>query len=309
MSKETAILQLMHTPGVGAKRLSRLLARLKAENYPVEDFVVAPINELTEKYGLTEGMATSLKEQLAKAIEVSEELWQHDIKIVMQHDREYPESLTNILEDNAPPVLFIKGNLNVLIKKSVGICGSRKASENGCELVRTSAGLLAQRVINIVSGYAHGIDLAAHMGALEKSGVTTFVLPLGILNFQLKSSLADLISEDNFLVISEFIPHLGWEIHNAMRRNLTICGLSRAIVLVEPGLKGGTFEAGKTALKYNRPLFVVEHEAQTEREGNNYFLQRGANSLKEDENNSLELSSVIDAINSEAPKEKQQSLF
>ncbi len=309
MNRETAVLQLMHTPGIGTKRLSRLLARLNAENYPVEDFVVTPTKELTEEYGLTLEMTSSLKDMVAKVGEVLEELWKHEIRMVVQHDHTYPNSLRNILEDNAPPVLFVKGNLEILNKRSVGICGSRKASEKGCELVRNSAGLLAKSDINVISGYAHGIDLAAHIGSLETGGVTTFVLPLGILNFQLKSSINSLLSGDNYLVISEFLPKLGWEIHNAMRRNLTICGLSKAIILVEPGMTGGTFEAGKTALKYERPLFVVEHDEQSYCEGYKYFLQRGARSIVENSSGVLELDEIIEVVNSEIPQAKQQSLF
>lgn len=309
MNRETAILQIMHTPGIGAKRLSRLLARLNAEKYPVEDFVVAPAKELTEKYGLTEEMAIALKDLYSKASEVSEELWKHEIRMVVQHDDAYPKSLSTFLQEQAPSVLFVKGRLEILNKLSLGICGSRKASEQACELVRNAAGIFGQTGLNVISGHAHGIDLAAHIGALEKGGATTFVLPLGILNFQLKSSLAELISDENFLAISEFIPHLGWEIHNAMRRNLTICGLTKAIILVESGIKGGTFEAGKTAMKYNRPIFVVEHDGEFNREGNKFFLQRGALALREFDDGILDIKPVFEAVNSSEAIVKQQSLF
>ncbi|HEX2896438.1 MAG TPA: DNA-processing protein DprA, partial [candidate division Zixibacteria bacterium] len=238
-----------------------------------------------------------------------EELWKHEIRIITQLDANYPEQLNLVLGEDAPPVLFVKGNLRALEKTGIGFCGSRKASEKGNQLVRSSSAIFAHRGLNVVSGYAHGVDLAAHIGSLESDGFTTFVLPLGILNFQLKSSINSLLTDDNYLVVSEFIPKLGWEVHNAMRRNLTICGLSKAIILVEPGITGGTFEAGKTALKYERPLFVVEHEAHLDSEGNKYFIQRGAKTLQENENGLLEIEPVIQSISSEALGIRQQSLF
>jgi len=309
MSRESAILQLMHTPGIGAKRLNRLLKKLELEKYQVDDFVKAPASDLTLEYKFTESMVTSLKSDTDKSEEILEELLKHDVHILSLTDSSYPSQLYDILVEDAPPVLFIKGNLNVLSKHGVGICGSRKASENGIQLIRGASGEFAKRNINIISGYANGIDLAAHLGSLEQGGVTTFVLPLGILNLQVKGALTELISENNYLVMSEFIPRIGWEIHNAMRRNLTICGLSKAIILVEPGLKGGTFEAGKAAIKYNRPLFVVEHEAQLDQEGNKYFVQRGAKSLHENSDGTLDLKSVFESLVTENSIVKQQTLF
>lgn len=308
MNKETVILKLMHTPGIGAKRLSRLLQKLDLEQYPVEEFVGMTKPEMLEKYKLTEDMVTTLKSESENFQHIMDELWKHEIRIITINDTNYPSRLKESLKEEAPPVLFVKGNLDIFDKLSVGFCGSRKATDTGSLVVKDAAAELAKKNINVVSGYAHGVDLAAHIGALQNYGTTTFVLPLGILNFQLKSSLNELVSDENYVVLSEFLPKLGWEIHNAMKRNHTICGLSKAIVLVEPGLNGGTFEAGKTALKYNRPLFVIEHEKQTISEGNEYFLNRGAKSIRV-ENEKLELNSIIEAVNSNENRVRQQSLF
>ena len=61
------------------------------------------------------------------------------------------------------------------------------------------------------------------------------------------------------IVVSEYMPRLPWFARNAMQRNRTLCGLSNAVVVIESGLKGGTFEAGKAALALRRPLFVEEY--------------------------------------------------
>jgi DNA protecting protein DprA len=178
-------------------------------------------------------------------------------------------------------LLFARGNIKLLAEKAVGFCGSRKASQKGLAVAGECAAELAKRRINVISGYAHGVDLAAHRSALEAGGVTTFVLAEGILHFRIKSDVKDLITEDNHVVVSEYMPRLPWLARNAMQRNKTICGLSNAVVVIESGLKGGTFEAGKTALLLRRPLFVAEYAQPAESaEGNAYFLRQGARFLR-----------------------------
>src|SRR5262249_32262391 len=109
-------------------------------------------------------------------------------------------------------------------------------------------------------------------------------LPEGILHFKIKSELRDLLSAGDFSrlsVVSEFPPSLPWRAHNAMTRNRTICGLSHALVVIESGPEGGTFEAGKAALRLGEPLFCIEYaETQPEAAGNPYFLKHGAFSLR-----------------------------
>ncbi len=66
-----------------------------------------------------------------------------------------------------------------------------------------------------------------------------------------------------------------------MQRNWTIWGLSGALVVIEARKSGGTFEAGKLALRLKLPLFVVEYaEPEASATGNLYFLKHGAHALR-----------------------------
>jgi predicted Rossmann fold nucleotide-binding protein DprA/Smf involved in DNA uptake len=135
--------------------------------------------------------------------------------------------------------------------------------------------------LNVVSGYAQGVDLAAHRGALSAGGSTTLVLAEGILHFRLKRDIKSIASDSNFVAMLEFPPTLPWSGRNAMVRNHTICGLSNAMILVESGAEGGTFECGKAALDQHCPLFVVDYEKRPDSAaGNAFFLQRGAIPLR-----------------------------
>jgi predicted Rossmann fold nucleotide-binding protein DprA/Smf involved in DNA uptake len=82
-----------------------------------------------------------------------------------------------------------------------------------------------------------------------------------------------------------------------MTRNRTICALSDAVVVIESGLEGGTFEAGKTALALNLPLFCVEYAEPTESAaGNPYLLQHGAISLRRTRGGEPNLSRLVRAV-------------
>jgi predicted Rossmann fold nucleotide-binding protein DprA/Smf involved in DNA uptake len=148
----------------------------------------------------------------------------------------------------------------------------------------------------VVSGYAHGVDLSAHRAALEAGGTTTLVLAEGILHFRIKTDIKGLTSETNLLVVSEFLPRLPWSGRHAMARNHTICGLSNAMILVESGAEGGTFECGKAALEQKRPLFVVEYaQPPQSAEGNAFFLERGASALRRSRAGPANLEAVMAA--------------
>jgi len=154
-----------------------------------------------------------------------------------------------------------------------------------------------------VSGYAHGVDLAAHSGALEAGGTTTAVLAEGILHFKIKESLREQFHDNelkNVTVVSEFPPNLPWKAHNAMARNRTICGLSDALVVIESGLEGGTFEAAKSALSFDEPLFCVEYaDPAQSAAGNSWLVKHGAVSLRRSRTGLPNLSRVVEAVHSQ----------
>ncbi|NJL10990.1 MAG: DNA-binding protein, partial [Calothrix sp. SM1_7_51] len=277
MSNEIAILQLIHTPGLGTATLGRLLKVLKSDGVSLDEFVSLAVNEIIQKYRLKAEIAENLKANTRDAQKLASQLYQQDIHILIRTYSNYPHHLIKILGDNAPSVLFAKGNLDILNNKAVGFSGSRKTSEKGLTIASNAAGILADKGVNVVSGYASGTDLAAHRGALSSDGTTTFVLVEGILHFKIKREIADYINNKNYLAISEFPPQTKWIARNAMQRNRTICGLSDAMIIVESGLDGGTFAAGETTLQLNLPLFVVDYAQPPQSAvGNSYFINKGA---------------------------------
>lgn len=305
MIKEKDILTLVITKGLGPKGIGRIMSRVLIQNSQV-DLSSMSTDEMIEHMGVKPDIAAQISVSINKANELLKEFEIEGIKILVKGRDGYPERLLKTLKEEAPMLLFARGNIKLLAQKAVGFCGSRKASQKGLAVAGECATELARRQINVISGYAHGVDLAAHRAALEAGGVTTFVLAEGIMHFRLKSDVKNLITEDNHVVVSEYMPRLPWLARNAMQRNKTICGLSNAVVVIESGLKGGTFEAGKTALSLRRPLFVAEYAQPAESaEGNAYFLRQGARFLRK-KNGAAYLEELFQAVERDEADVPQQ---
>jgi DNA protecting protein DprA len=291
---------LQQSPGIGAVTLRAVLAKLAREDLAPEAFLNLDDRNLQSRFGLKLPAIAALRQPEADTIETWNRLRDDYVKIFVLGQPGYPSRLANLIPDAAPPLLFVLGNIDLFQRPAVGFCGSRKASDKGLQVAHDCARLLAAEQINVVSGYAHGIDLQAHRAALEAGGTTTLVLAEGILQFRLKELLRDVVGEGDLsrlLIVSEFSPGLPWKAHNAMARNRTICGLSHAMIVIESGLEGGTFEAGKTALELGEPLFCVQYsEASPSAAGNPYFLQHGAFSLKRSRNGQPNLAKIISVV-------------
>jgi DNA processing protein len=203
----------------------------------------------------------------------AEELTAHGVRVTFLGSEDYPRLLMAIRA--APPVLFYRGNSELLNTPSVGICGSRDVSEEGQQAARMCGEVGALSDLTVVSGYARGVDMAAHSSALGENGRTVVVLPEGILKFRLKREIANRWNEGRTLVISQFPPSQSWSAGGAMSRNTVILGMSLALVVVEARDKGGTFAAGETALNYNRRVVALEFSTGQPR-GNAVLLSRGA---------------------------------
>lgn len=200
-------------------------------------------------------------------------LRERGISATLLGSADYPPSLREIRY--APPTLFYMGSSELLNAPGIGICGSRNATEEGLNAATACGKVAARQGLAVVSGYARGVDMAAHVSALGAGGTTVIVLPEGITRFRVKrGAFTDVWDPARTLVVSQFAPTRPWSAGAAMTRNTVIIGLSLALVVVEASEKGGTLAAGTTALDLNRRVITLEF-AQTP-PGNSILLKRGA---------------------------------
>jgi putative DNA methylase len=294
ISSASPILALMMTKGVGAKTLSDFVDELHSIEASIDEL---DINLISDRLGWKSSFRDSVLKVLEQSLALTLELDSLGVRILVRGYPGYPSRLSRLLGSKAPPVLFAIGNPRLLETPSVGFSGSRNASEKGLHIAREAATQLGKRGVNIVSGYAKGVDLNAHVAALLSGGTTTIVLAEGITHFRAKSEIKRLLTADNYVVISEFLPLIPWASRQAMQRNQTIIGLTDAMIVVESGETGGTFACGESTLQLNHPLYVVEYASAPESAaGNSYFLTKGAHPIRGDKSGQPNLSQLLNIV-------------
>ncbi len=169
----------------------------------------------------------------------------------------YPKELAQI--SDPPPVLYLKGNLDLLTRNKFAIVGTRHPTEVGKTNAFNFALDLTKHNLTIVSGLALGIDRAAHLGAISKGGSTIGVLGTGI-DAIYPNSNKDLFAQvlsRNGLLVSEFPLNTPPLVNNFPRRNRIIAGLSLGLLVVESAIDGGSMISANIALEINREVMAI----------------------------------------------------
>lgn len=209
------------------------------------------------------------------------------------------------LKNGKAQKIYCMGNLKLLDIPGAGFCGSRKVSPAGISVAEDCAVQIAQSGYPVISGYAAGVDMTAHTAALAAGGTTVIVLPEGIDHFRIKKEIAEFWDWNRILVISPFDPEMRWTVYRAMGRNHVIVALSRAMIVIEAGEKGGTLAAGLASLKAQCPLFVVDYGENDYAVGNRVLLQKGGRSLKKSiKTNRASLGAVLTCLRGEVLQEQ-----
>lgn len=202
-----------------------------------------------------------------------------NIEIITLEDERYPALLKEIY---APPaILFVKGNVECLNNVTVGIVGSRNCSTQGEKFTYKLSKELAEVGITVVSGFAYGIDIASHLGAMEK-GATACVLGSGLFQIYPKNHMKYInkIIEMGGCLISEFMPDEMPLPNNFPRRNRIISGLSKVIAVIEASKRSGSLITCRFALEQNRDIFAVPAFPSGRNSATNSLLRDGAKFLE-----------------------------
>ena len=178
-----------------------------------------------------------------------------DVIVVSLKDFEYPELLRDI--ENAPPYIFLKGNVELLKEKSVSIVGSRNASQESIEKTTRLVKSLVKRNIVVNAGLAKGIDTATHTAALKYGGKTIAVIGTPINQYYPKENInLQKEIEENGLVVSQFPPCNSVNRWNFPTRNATMSGISLATIIMEAGETSGALIQARCALKQKREVLI-----------------------------------------------------
>jgi DNA processing protein len=290
------ILLLFLLPGVGP---SRYWSWINIHQTP-EKTLLAPLDQLPKlsppaKKMLREFQLLGENSPLAiKGLKVLEALSQNDAHLITHQHVDYPGLLRQI--ERPPPLLFVKGNVELLSLPQIAIVGTRNPTATGIENTRAFSRFLAMGGFTITSGLALGIDGFAHEAALNVSGKTIAVMATGIDKIYpfRHQRLADTILEKDGLLITEFALGTAPLAANFPQRNRIISGLSLGVLVMEAAVKSGSLITARFALEQNREVFAVPgsiHNPQSK--GCHALIKQGAQLVETGEDIIKQLAGLI----------------
>jgi DNA protecting protein DprA len=285
-SEALAWFTLANIRGIGAKKLWLLADFLSSEHKDAHWLV-----ERMQAHELPRELESrlALGDWNSKDIDCYtefESLEARRISILHPLHSDFPKKLDRFRSDqNLPGLLYVEGPTSLLRQRSVAIVGSRDADDQVLRATGELAQKLADKGINVISGYARGVDFAAHLASLKGGGTTTAVLSEGLAGFAHKKEIRQYINQFNTAVVSQFTPRARWAAHNAMARNKLVIALADAIVVMTSGPErdennrmSGTFDAGISAQHMGVPTFVVSPSwFPVPPAGNKDLIRRGCN--------------------------------
>lgn len=196
-------------------------------------------------------------------------------RIVTSEDPDYPSGLHHL--SPPPPVLYVRGELPA--GSAVAIVGSRRADAYGREAADLFSRSLAAAGVAVISGFAQGIDAAAHRGALAApDGRTVAVLGcgLGVDYPRGHARLADEIAARGALV-SEFPCGLIPRAWHFPLRNRSLAALTEGTLVVQAALRSGSLITARHALDLGREVWAVPGRIFDESSlGANALIREGA---------------------------------
>jgi DNA processing protein len=191
---------------------------------------------------------------------------------------QYPRALAAL--DDAPPVLSVHGDGDLLDRRAVAIVGARNASTNGRRLATELARDLCDAGLVVVSGLARGIDAAAHRGALSQmnSAGTIAVVAGGVdIAYPPENEALQREIAARGAVLAELPPGTVPQARHFPRRNRLVSGLALGVVVVEAAPRSGSLITARFALEQGREVFAVPGSPLDPRcRGTNNLIREGA---------------------------------
>lgn len=255
-------LLLFRMPGVGAVRYADLIRKFGSAQVALQYIDVSD----------------KLKDDVLREMEQAERL---NIHYISDDDVRYPQNLKKI--PNRPPVITVRGNLEVLNCPMIGIVGTRHATAAGQQLVAEMAEAFATHGYAVVSGMAIGTDTAAHRGALRASGnVQTIAVLAGGADYIWPLENESLYYQilERGAVISEMPVGFEPRATNFVQRNRWVAGMSEKIILGEADMKSGSMTTARFAIDYGREIWAIpSHPLDPRALGPNSLIRSGGAKL------------------------------
>jgi len=223
------------------------------------------------------------------------------IRIIHPFMPEFPKLLKEI--SDPPLALYVEGDLGLLSRPAIGVVGSRNASAYGLSMASAIAAQLVFKGLGVVSGFARGVDAAAHRSAARAGGGTVGVLGCGIDVDYPKGHerLREEILRKGCMV-SEFPFGTNPSKYSFPRRNRIISGLTLGVVVVEAAERSGALITARQAMEQGREVFAVPGSAFSHSSRGPHRLIRDGAKLTESVEDILEeIKNVFEPVSRSTP--------
>ncbi|HUS97646.1 MAG TPA: DNA-processing protein DprA [Hyphomicrobiaceae bacterium] len=186
----------------------------------------------------------------------------------------YPRPLASL--DQPPPLIYVKGRVELLGMPAIALVGSRRCSAAGQAMARQLATRLGVEGLVIISGLARGIDAAAHHAALESGTIAVLAGGLDRIYPPENEALHHAIADKGCLV-TERPPGFQPRGQDFPRRNRIISGVSLAVVVIEAAERSGSLITARIAAEQGRHVYAVPgHPLDPRAHGTNRLIRSGA---------------------------------
>jgi DNA processing protein len=241
-------------PGIGDARIKKLVAYCggaKEVFFQSKTFL-----EKIPNIGGKIATSVSDKDVLVRAEKELLFSEKHKTEVISFLDESYPQRLKHC--DDAPVVLYKKGQGSINPARCLSIVGTRNATREGKEFTEKLVEEIATANVTIVSGLAYGIDIAAHKASLKNNIPTIGCLAHGLDRIypKLHEKTAKEMLENGAL-ITDFPLGTNPDRENFPKRNRIVAGMADATIVVEAAAKGGALITAELANGYNRDVFAV----------------------------------------------------
>jgi DNA processing protein len=267
-------LALALTPGLGARTAGKLL-----REFGSPDAIFSASLTALEGQRLPAAVAQALHSQrpLSDAAKELAQVQAAGCRLLTWDEPEYPARLKEIYDP--PPLLYVRGNIELLSRHMISIVGARRPTPYGNQMAERISRDLADRGLVISSGLARGIDASAHKGALSSTtGATIAVLGCGIdVVYPKENKKIFEQIEQRGAIISEFPIGTFPAPQNFPIRNRIIAGMALGVVVVEGAQYSGSLITARLAMEFGREVFGVPgHVTQPSSFGPNQLIKQGA---------------------------------
>ncbi|MBD2753857.1 DNA-processing protein DprA [Spirosoma validum] len=279
--------------GVGSILIRQLISYCGS----AEDVFRSPLARLIKIPGIGDVTARAILKPtvLTEAEQVMNRLDKLGATALFYTDKAYPTRLKTLYD--APALLYFQGSGTLNAPRTIGLVGTRQATDYGRRITAEIIETVSAYGVNVISGLAYGIDIAAHRASLTNGLPTIGVMASGLdiiyPNVHQKTAQEMLILGG---LLTESTPGTKPDAHLFPARNRIIAGLSDAVVVVEAAAKGGALITAEYANNYHREVFAVPGQL-------NQTFSAGCNKLIRENKAQIYTSpkDIIEALNWDQP--------